>query len=162
MNEKYFCLICGHKFDDPHKSENTGSSYCPKCRHPELLHESLKSKSFLPSLLDWLDPWHPATEPPEKRNYILDSWFSHDVVVKYYDEEEDQDLVCKGYMNITCGAWLDWIHDDMKNVIGWKYMNDLPPVPEKTWKPESATDGMRYSEQCDLEGGEADLSENKN
>jgi len=72
MSEKYFCLICGHRFDEADRSENTGGYYCPKCGHDRILHASIKDKpDVINALRDWLDSWHPASDPPENSRHVL-------------------------------------------------------------------------------------------
>jgi len=110
MSEKYFCLICGHRFDEADRSENTGGYYCPECGHDKLLHESLKSKPFLASLLDWLNPWHPASEPPEN------------IIEKKLLLMEINSTTKRRYWRI--GRWLSR-NESLGICIGWR---ELPPM----------------------------------
>jgi len=116
MNEKYFCLVCGNRFNEANRSENTGGYYCPKCGHDKLLHETLKSKPFSPALLNWLNPWIPKAEQLPPDGHTVDCKRMGNIRQPlYYDNE--------------FGEWFDK-HDELyADVTHWR---ELPPMPEVT------------------------------
>jgi hypothetical protein len=104
MKTKYICLNCGHMFDAIKKSSNPYKfGECPECESDEYLEDDTDVADALRS---WLDPWHPATEPPEDGTYIV-----------------------FGLGKIAMDVWHDggWHYSSFQAVTHWR---DLPPMPE--------------------------------
>jgi DNA-directed RNA polymerase subunit RPC12/RpoP len=127
MKTKYLCLNCGHMFNEIGKTNEPHKfGECPECGSGNYLEDDI---DIADRLRDWLDPWHPASEPPENGLHkVYDSLFSNSLLIKYYDEEIDDDIYCSGYANVTAKKYFNDHHGWIEHPVSWR---DLPPLEVK-------------------------------
>jgi DNA-directed RNA polymerase subunit RPC12/RpoP len=111
MKTKYFCLNCGHAFDVVDKSDFDKLGACPKCTSDNYLEDDI---DIADALRDWLNPWHPASEPPEANKELLLIINNKFYATGKYDER-------------LSGNWLVDGWGRMDDITHWR---DLPPIPE--------------------------------
>ena len=112
MKTKYFCLNCGHAFDALDTSDFDKLGACPKCTSDNYIEDDI---DIADALREWLDPWHPASEPPE------------------HDGEYETTRICNGkmyrqYSHFLNGKW-NFVHRTISDPTHWR---NMPPMPVKS------------------------------